>query len=97
MDSNDNPNYLEAIELLSQCSDGQLATPLAEECKEFVKSYPHAKSEELFFLRNLRDKAVYSGGASGFVMQVFNALLAGYSETESERQKRHNQLKREIE
>lgn len=95
MDSNKDTFFLEAIEILSQFSDGHLATSLAEECKEFVKSYPHEKTEELKFLRNLRDKAVFCGGASNLIMQTFNILLSKYPESEHEKNIRHEQLERE--
>ena len=59
----------EIIKMLSEAPDGQLAKPLADECKKYLAE---GRTDEKEFLIQLRDKAVHTGGASSFVMQMFN-------------------------
>ena len=48
----------------------------------------------LRFLRDLRDKAVHSGGASGFTMQLFHVTLDNPPEPEEDRKARQDELER---
>lgn len=79
--------FIAVAKILAEASDNVIATPLAEECREFIaKESTH--EEGLLFLRNLRDKAVHCGGASSLVMTVFSAVLNAYPEPEEERKAR---------
>lgn len=70
------------ISFLAEAPDGQLAEPLARECKHFV---PEDYAAAMKFLRTLRSKAVYTGGASQFVMDMFHVVCDNPPEPEEER------------
>lgn len=78
---------------LATAPDGQLAKPLAQECKNFVFE---DETKTIRFLRDLRDKAVYTGGASMLVMSVFSTALNGTSEPEEEMKTRRADLERKL-
>jgi hypothetical protein len=95
----ENPNPRQAdpltdiLEILSTASDGMLATPLAKECQGFIKA-EHTQEEKIRFLRDLRDKSVYYGGASNLVMSVFSVVLDKYPEALADRDARHVELEK---
>ena len=85
-------DYKELINKLGEAPDGMLATPLAKECLEFKYE---GDEKALKFLRDLRDKAVHSGGASGFTMQLFHVTLdIPHPEPPEERKARQDELER---
>lgn len=71
----------ETIQHLALAPEGQLAEPLAQECRIF--EYTDAETARRF-LRNLRDKAVYTGGASPFVMQILTGVCDNPPEPKAE-------------
>ena len=52
------------------------------------------EAKTIRFLRDLRDKAVWSGGASSFIMGVFGIALDAKPEPEDEMKARHADLER---
>ena len=84
-------DYKDLINKLGEAPDGMLATPLAKECLEFKYE---GDEGALKFLRDLRDKAVHSAGASGFTMQLFHVTLDNPPESEEDRKARQDELER---
>lgn len=66
----------EILAALGTLSDDSLATSLTKAIRGFLRKQPDATIDETKrFLSELRDLAVYSGGASQFVMTVFWSFL----------------------
>lgn len=86
--------HSDLIQILSTMPDRQLATPLADKCREFSRK-SSSKEEQIRFMRDLRDMAVYIGGASSFVMATFSAALDDIPETEEDREARQAILEHE--
>jgi len=85
-------DYKELISDLADAPDGQLATPLAQECMNFKYE---GDEQALKFLRDLRDKAVHTGGASDFTMQLFHVTLdIPHPESPEDRKARQTELER---
>ena len=85
-------DYKELISKLAEAPDGMLAIPLAQECLNFKYE---GDEEALKFLRDLRDKAVHTGGASDFTMQMFHVTLdLPHPEPPEERKARQSELER---
>lgn len=63
------------IALLSEAPDGQLAEPLATRCQAYLDGQDTFSGDGPLFLSDLRDEAIHTGGASGFVMHMFKTLL----------------------
>lgn len=83
---------LGSISMLGDAPDGQLATSLAEDCRKFV-GYGRTEQECVNFLRDVRDMAVHTGGASSFTMKFISILVDQYPETEKEAEDRRSKLK----
>lgn len=87
------------IEMIAKASDSQLDTMLTKECTEFLQrrqgwTWEENDPQALKFLRDLRDKAVFGGGASGFMMGVFSIAVDHPPESEAERHARQDELER---
>ena len=66
----------ETLTILGSLSDDSLATPLTKAVRGFLQKRPDATDDDTRrFVHELRDLAVYSGGANGFVMGVFLVLV----------------------
>lgn len=76
---------------LAEAPDGHLAEPLAKSCGAFRYE---SDEQAIRFLRDLRDKAVYTGGASPMVMHLFSMALDDVPESEEDRDQRHRELER---
>ena len=70
----DLPSMLNIIAGLGKAPDSQLATVLAQQCTHLVQQEP-SLPEVVDFLRNLRDQAVHSGGASSFVLTTIAVIV----------------------
>jgi len=85
------PEDLEAIiKMLGDSPDSQLDSSLSKACREFSAQ----TDDPVIFLRNLRDVVVHIGGGSGFVMAVFQALLANSPEAPEANDRRIATLER---
>jgi hypothetical protein len=83
---------LEMVSHMGEAPDGQLDKTLAAQCQSFQGV---TLEEVLRFTRDLRDKAVYIGGASPFVMHLFATLLEDQpEEDESAKVERRAELER---
>ena len=80
------------LDNLGKATDGMLATPLSAECRDFLANGDPGEAATVRFLLDLRDKCVYGGAASNFVMAVLNVALDGVVETDAERDARHLEL-----
>lgn len=67
-------NYDSLIEKLAEAPDRSLAKPLAKRCREFIEG-DSPFEDPVVFLADLRDRAVYTGGASQFVLLIFQASI----------------------
>lgn len=80
------------IENLGTAPDSHLHQSLSAECRTFRGV---TLEESTRFIRNLRDMSVNIGGASSFVMQLFELVLADQeSESEEDQQQRREELRR---
>lgn len=70
----------------SKAPDSQMDACLAQECADFDGENPEK------FLRNLRDKCVWSG-SSEFMIKLISMLLEGRKEHPTARRRRHEELK----
>ena len=82
----------QTLGVLAEAPDDHLATLLSKECRSFLDSGPHDINTQVRFVRDLRDKAVYAGGASSFVMATFAAMLASFPESDDEATERRTSL-----
>lgn len=83
----------ELLKGLGEAPDGHLDKQYSAQCRQFT-SQTHDLPETLRFIRNLRDKCVYTAGGSNFVMMLWNFMLSEYPEPEEEKDERHKELKR---
>lgn len=64
------------LTILGTLSDDSLATPLTKAIQGFLRKCPDAGvADTKRFLSEMRDIAVYTGGANSFVMGVFWSIL----------------------
>lgn len=80
------------LDNLGKAPDGVLATPLSAECRDFLAGEAPGEAATVRFLLDLRDKCVFGGAASSFVMLVLNIALDGVVETEAESTARRAEL-----
>ena len=71
--------------------DGQLDKLYAKRCADFAKAR-HDLEETLEFIRDTRDWCVFTSGASGFVMQMWNFMLEDYPEPDNVKKMRRAKL-----
>lgn len=62
------------LEGLTTAPEGQLDPGLRDGVREFLEE-GHTEEEARAFLTDLRNECVHSGGASGFVMNLFAVVL----------------------
>lgn len=78
---------------MGNAPDGQLDRSYAKECRVFVAE-KHDLPETLRFIRDLRDKCVFTAGGSDFVMQIWSMMLSEYPEPEEEKAERRKELEK---
>lgn len=62
------------LDYLTHVSDHSLATSLSNATKVF-NSTPHTDEEKIRFIHDVRDAAVFIGGADGFTMTAFDIAI----------------------
>ena len=80
--------YDEFIRIMGQAPESQMDTALAEECQRFDGKDP------VRFLRDLRDKCVWSGSSEFCVIAISAILSKEPEETIEARDARHAELDR---
>ncbi len=76
---------------LCDAPDGHLDEKLVSSTRDFLATEEFAEDDMVTFIRDLRDKAVFMGRASGFIMTFFEIMLDGRTETsEAARARRDN-------
>lgn len=85
-------DLIEIIDILSKLSDDSLDTRLTQECKDFLKS-PVLDLDPLRFIRDLLDKCVRYGAASGKTVSLLEEINNRFPpESEEEKEKRRQEI-----
>jgi len=81
----------ELLAKMHDAPDGQLDKLYAKRCATFAKE-GHTLEETLEFIRDTRDWCVFTSGASGFVMRLWDCMLEDYPEPDNVKKVRRAKL-----